>query len=289
VETTDLLKKIRKIDIRTRAVSRQVFAGQYHSAFKGRGMTFSQVRQYTYGDDIRSIDWNVTARLNQPYVKIFEEERELTVMLLIDVGSSTLFTTEERTKKDLIAEIAAVLSFSAIANNDKVGVIFFGNGIERFLAPQKGRKHILKIIRLLLTHPARRGQSDVGGALQYLVKVIKKQCTAFLISDFMQTDFETPLMIAGKKHDLSAVQVRDRGEYRLPKIGLLQIQDLETMQQKVVNTSGKRFQRHYESWWQEHDQQLTRIFRRTRTDSVSVHTDDDYAPILMHLFKNRLK
>jgi uncharacterized protein (DUF58 family) len=289
VETKELIKKVRKIEIRTKAVSQQVFSGQYHSAFKGRGMTFSEVRQYSYGDDIRNIDWNVTARFNQPYVKIFEEERELTLMLLIDTGSSSLFGTQQMNKKDLITEIAAVLSFSAITNNDKVGVIFFNKNIEKFIPPKKGRSHILQIIRELLNHSVQTSQSDIALALEYLVKVIKKQCMAFLISDFMNPNFEKALLIAGKKHDISAIRIRDKGEYCLPKIGLLQINDLQTGKQKVVNTSGADFQKYYQNWWQNHDNQLDTIFKKTKTDAITLFTHKDYIPSLITLFKNRSK
>ena len=287
MDSAELIKKIRKIEIRTRALTQQVFSGQYHSAFKGRGMAFSEVREYTYGDDVRSIDWNVTARFNHPYIKIFEEERELTVMLLIDVSSSSLFGTRKMLKRDLIVELAAVLSFSAITNNDKVGVIFFNDTIQKFIPPKKGKTHILRIISELINISPQQSQTNTAIALQYLTNVIKKKCTAFLISDFLDTDFETALRITGKKHDISAIQVCDRGEYHLPTLGLMQIEDMESGQTRVVNTSSARFQNDYKKWWQRRDHELKEIFRRTGTDNVRLFTDKDYVPALTELFKKR--
>jgi len=287
MNSAELIKKIRKIEIRTRALTQQVFSGQYHSAFKGRGMAFSEVREYTYGDDVRSIDWNVTARFNHPYIKVFEEERELTVMLLIDVSSSSLFGTRKMLKRDMIVELAAVLSFSAITNNDKVGVIFFDDKIQKFIPPKKGKTHILRIISELINISPQQSQTNTAVALQYLTNVIKKKCTAFLISDFLDTDFETALRITGKKHDLSAIRVCDRGESFLPSMGLMQIQDIETGQRRVVDTSSSRFQNDYGKWWQRHDHELKEIFRRTGTDSVRLFTEQDYVPVLTELFKKR--
>jgi uncharacterized protein (DUF58 family) len=287
LNSAELIKKIRKIEIRTRAISQQVFSGQYHSAFKGRGMAFSEVREYTYGDDVRSIDWNVTARFNHPYIKIFEEERELTVMILIDISSSSFFGTQKMFKQDLIIELAAVLSFSAITNNDKVGVIFYNDTVQKFIPPKKGKTHILRIISEMVNLTPQYGQTNTTLALQYLTNAIKKKCTAFLISDFIETDFETALRIAGKKHDLSAIRVCDRGEMTLPKVGLLQIQDLETGQKRIVDTSSTQFRKHYTLWWKQHDSELKEIFRRTGTDIVTLFTEQDYIPILMELFKRR--
>jgi uncharacterized protein (DUF58 family) len=287
LNSAELIKKIRKIEIRTRAISQHVFSGQYHSAFKGRGMAFSEVREYTYGDDVRSIDWNVTARFNHPYIKIFEEERELTVMILIDISSSSFFGTQKMFKRDLIIELAAVLSFSAITNNDKVGVIFYNDTIQKFIPPKKGKTHILRIISEMVNLTPQYGQTNTTMALQYLTNVIKKKCTAFLISDFIETNFETALRIAGKKHDMSAIRVCDRGEMTLPEVGLLQIQDLETGQKRIVDTSDAQFRKHYTLWWKQHDSELREIFRRTGTDNVTLFTEQDYIPILMELFKRR--
>jgi uncharacterized protein (DUF58 family) len=287
MNSAELIKKIRKIEIRTRAISQQIFSGQYHSAFKGRGMAFSEVREYTYGDDVRSIDWNVTARFNRPHIKVFEEERELTVMILIDTSSSSLFGTHKMQKRDMIIELAAVLSFSAITNNDKVGVIFYNDKIQKFIPPQKGKTHILRIISELVNLTPETSQTNTTLALQYLTNVIKKKCTAFLISDFIETDFETALRITGKKHDLSAIQVCDSGETHLPAIGLLQIQDLETGKRRTVDTSNRQFQKNYDMWWKKHDKELQDIFRRTGTDTIKLLTDRDYVPVLMELFKKR--
>ena len=287
MNSSELIKKIRKIEIRTRAISQQVFSGQYHSAFKGRGMAFSEVREYTYGDDVRSIDWNVTARFNHPYIKVFEEERELTVMLLIDTSSSSLFGTQKMFKRDLIIELAAVLSFSAITNNDKVGVIFFNDKIQKFIPPKKGKTHILRIISEMLNLKPEPSGTNTTLALQYLTNVIKKKCTAFLISDFIDTDFETALRITGKKHDISAIRICDKGELFLPSVGLMQIQDLETGKNRIVDTSNKQFQKNYTIWWKQHNDTLKEIFRRTGTDNIQLFTDQDYIPVLMELFKRR--
>ena len=287
MEQAELIKKIRKIEIRTRHLTQQVFSGQYHSAFKGRGMAFSEVREYTYGDDVRSIDWNVTARFNHPYIKVFEEERELTVMLLIDVSSSSLFGTRKMNKRDLIVELAAVLSFSAITNNDKVGVIFFNDHIQKFIPPKKGKTHILRIISELINISPQQSQTNTTLALQYLTNVIKKKCTAFLISDFLDTNFETALRITGKKHDLSAIQICDKGEEHLPPVGLMQIQDIETGKIRLVNTTSSRFQNDYKTWWLKHHHNLKETFRRTGTDNVRIFTDRDYVPALTELFKKR--
>jgi uncharacterized protein (DUF58 family) len=287
MNSAELIKKIRKIEIRTRAISQQIFSGQYHSAFKGRGMAFSEVREYTYGDDVRNIDWNVTARFNRPHIKVFEEERELTVMILIDTSSSSLFGTHKMQKRDLITELAAVLSFSAITNNDKVGVIFYNDKIQKFIPPQKGKTHILRIISELVNLTPETSQTNTTLALQYLTNVIKKKCTAFLISDFIETDFETALRITGKKHDLSAIQVCDKGETFLPKMGLVQIRDLETGKELLVDTSNNQFKKNYTIWWKKHDKELQDIFRRTGTDNIKLYTDRDYVPVLMELFKKR--
>lgn len=287
MESSELLKKVRKIEIRTRALTQQIFSGQYHSAFKGRGMTFSEVREYNYGDDVRSIDWNVTARFNHPYIKIFEEERELTVMLLIDVSASNMFGTKGMYKKDLITELAAVLSFSAITNNDKVGVIFFSNKVEKFITPQKGRTHILHIIRELLNYEPSKKQTDISEALRYLTNAIKKRATAFVISDFLDTDFETALKIAKNKHDIVIIQTVDKGEMQIPAMGLMQIKDAETGKISLMDTSDKRFQKQYRNWWEEKNKQLSEIFRKIGVDNVKLFTDKDYVPTLKNLFLRR--
>ena len=287
METKDLLKKVRKIEIKTRGLSRQIFAGEYHSAFKGRGMTFSEVREYQYGDDIRSIDWNVTARFNHPYVKVFEEERELTVMLLIDVSASGDFGTHVQMKRALITEIAALLSFSAIENNDKIGVILFSDRIEKFIPPKKGRKHILRIIRELLEcNPQSRG-TDISESLRFLTNAIKKRCTAFLISDFRDKGYARSLQIANNKHDVAALHVYDRRETSLPAVGLLRVLDAETGMERWIDTSINRIRENYAMKWESHLEIMKEIFSRAGVDSVSIHTGEDYVKPLIRLFKQR--
>ena len=287
METKDLLKKVRKIEIKTRGLSRQIFAGEYHSAFKGRGMTFSEVREYQYGDDIRSIDWNVTARFNHPYVKVFEEERELTVMLLIDVSASGDFGTQVQMKRTLITEIAALLSFSAIENNDKIGVILFSDRIEKFIPPKKGRKHILRIIRELLEcNPQSRG-TDISESLRFLTNAIKKRCTAFLISDFRDKGYARSLQIANNKHDVAALHVYDRRETSLPAVGLLRVLDAETGMERWIDTSINRIRENYAMKWESHLEIMKEIFSRAGVDSVSIHTGEDYVKPLIRLFKQR--
>lgn len=287
METKDLLKKVRKIEIKTRGLTRQIFAGEYHSAFKGRGMTFSEVREYQYGDDVRSIDWNVTARFNHPYVKIFEEERELTVMLLIDVSGSGDFGTQSQLKRSLITEIAALLSFSAIENNDKIGVILFSDRIEKFIPPKKGRKHILRIIRELLEcNPQSRG-TDISESLRFLTNAIKKRCTAFLISDFKDKGYARSLQIANNKHDVAALHVYDRRETSLPAVGLLRVLDAETGMERWIDTSKSRVRENYSMKWESHLEMMKEIFSRAGVDSVSVHTGEDYVKPLIKLFKQR--
>jgi len=287
VETKDLLKKVRKIEIKTRGLTRQIFAGEYHSAFKGRGMTFSEVREYQYGDDIRNIDWNVTARFNHPYVKVFEEERELTVMLLIDVSGSGNFGTRAQMKRTLITEIAAVLSFSAIENNDKIGVIMFSDRIEKFIPPQKGRKHILRIIRELLEfQPVSRGTA-ISESLRFLTNALKKRYTAFLISDFRDKGYARSLQVANNKHDVAALHVYDIRETSLPAVGLLRVMDAETGQEKWIDTSRKRIRQSYAMKWESHQEMMKEIFSRAGVDSVSLQTGEDYVKPLMRLFKQR--
>jgi uncharacterized protein (DUF58 family) len=286
-ERTELLKKVRKIEIRTRGLTKQVFAGQYHSAFKGRGMTFSEVREYQYGDDVRSIDWNVTARFNHPYIKVHEEERELTVMLLIDVSGSGNYGTRAQLKKDLITEIAAVLSFSAIDNNDKIGVILFSDKVEKFISPQKGRKHILRIISELLEYSPENSGTDIAESLRYLTNVIKKRCTAFLISDFRDTGYARSLQIANNKHDIVAVHVHDRRERELPKAGLIRVRDNETGDERWIDTGRRRVRETYSMKWNSHLDMMNEIFRKAGVDVVNLETGSDYVKPLIKLFKRR--
>ncbi|MBQ9435929.1 MAG: DUF58 domain-containing protein [Bacteroidales bacterium] len=287
MEAAELLKKVRKIEIKTRALSQQVFAGQYHSAFKGRGMAFSEVRQYHYGDDVRFIDWNVTARFNQPYVKVFEEERELTVVLLIDVSGSNLFGTRQRFKSELVTELAAVLAFSAIHNNDKVGVIFFSDKVEKFIPPKKGKSHILRIIRELLNYEPAQSPTDIGEAMRYLTNAIKKKCTAFVISDFVDSHFEQALKIAANKHDVVALQVIDRGESQLPDLGLVQLKDPETGRIFLADTSDKAVRQAHARWWFELRSHNEEIFNKAGVDVAQLYTDKDYVTPLLELFRRR--
>lgn len=287
MDSTELLKKVRKIEIRTKALSQQIFAGEYHSAFKGRGMAFSEVREYNYGDDVRFIDWNVTARLHHPYVKIFEEERELTVMLLLDVSGSNLFGTHNEFKAELITELAAVLSFSAINNNDKVGVIFFSDKVEKFIPPQKGRSHILRIIRELVDYQPSAKQTNLAEPLRYLTNAIKKKCTAFVISDFVNCDFEQALKIAAGKHDLVALHIVDRGEAQLPDLGVMQLKDPETGKYVLADTSDKVTRNAYEHWWKIQNAKISELFQKIGVDMADFYTDQDYVKNLIALFKKR--
>ncbi len=287
MEATELLKKVRKIEIKTRGLSRHIFAGEYHSAFKGRGMAFSEVREYQFGDDIRTIDWNVTARFNHPYIKVFEEERELTVMLLIDVSASKEFGTQIQLKQEQMTEIAAVLSFSAIHNNDKVGVIFFSSNIEKFIPPKKGRKHILRIIRELIYFKPEYRETNIAEALRYFTNVIKKRSIAFIISDFIDSNFDDALTIANKKHDIIALKIYDKRETEIPSIGLVKMMDAETKKYIWVDTSNKKVRNTFNSWWKSSEKQLKEIFTKSGVDSVSIRTDEDYVKPLMNLFKRR--
>mgnify|MGYP000564022274 CR=1 FL=1 len=289
METSELLKKVRRIEIKTRGLSRNIFAGQYHSAFKGRGMAFSEVREYQYGDDIRDIDWNVTARYIRPYVKVFEEERELTVMLLIDVSGSRDFGSVNVMKKEIITEIAATLAFSAIQNNDKIGVIFFSDKVEKFIPPQKGRKHILYVIRELIDFQPEDRKTDISQVLKYLTNAIKKRCTAFLISDFIDKDgFKDALTIANRKHDVVAIQVYDKRETELPRAGLVKLRDAERGKEVWVDTSSRRVRDGYAVWWSERQKRMEDSLKKSRVDMVSVATDEDFVIALMNLFKRRL-
>jgi len=287
VEAIDLLKKVRRIEIKTRGLSRHIFAGEYHSAFKGRGIAFSEVREYQYGDDIRSIDWNVTARFNHPYVKIFEEERELTVMLLIDVSGSGNFGTAVAYKRDIMTEVAAVLSFSAIFNNDKIGVIFFSDKVEKFIPPLKGRKHILRIIRELLDFRSESSRTSLDEPLRFLTNAIKKRCTTFIISDFLVPDFEEALRIASNKHDIVALKVFDPVEQSIPDVGLVKVQDSESGAAKWIDTSSRATRDAYRKWWINHMELLKNIFNRCGVDSAELRTDVDYVKPLIKLFESR--
>ena len=288
METSELLKRVRKIEIKTRGLSKNIFAGEYHSAFKGRGMTFSEVREYQYGDDIRNIDWNVTARHNRPYVKIFEEERELTVMLMIDVSASRNFGTISKLKKNQITEIAAVLAFSAIQNNDKIGVIFFSDKIEKFIPPKKGRTHILHIIRELIDFYPEDKQTDIEKALEYMTNSIKKRCTCFVISDFIdEHDFAHALAIANRKHDVVALRVYDPRENQLPPVGMMYLRDAETGEQMWVDTSDKKLREAYEKYAFVREKELDAIFKRSGVDVANIRSDEDYVRALITLFKKR--
>lgn len=288
MDAKDLLKKVRKIEIKTRGLSQNIFAGEYHSAFKGRGMTFSEVREYQYGDDIRDIDWNVTARHNRPYVKVYEEERELTVMLLVDVSGSRLFGAVGQEKREMIAEIAATLAFSAIQNNDKIGVIFFSDKIEKFIPPKKGRKHILFIIRELIDFTPESKGTDISMVLSYFTDALKKRCTTFLISDFIDgNDYYKALSIASNKHDVFGVQVYDKRDASLPDVGLMRVSDLETGADRWVDTSSKKVRDEYGRWWYGRQQTMSDTLKRCRVNFCSIPTDEDYVVALMGLFKRR--
>ena len=288
METSEIIKKVRKVEIKTRGLSQNIFAGQYHSAFKGRGMAFSEVREYQYGDDVRDIDWNVTARFHHPYVKVFEEERELTVMLLVDVSGSLDFGTAHQTKRDMVTEIAATLAFSAIQNNDKIGVIFFSDKIEKYIAPKKGRKHILYIIRELLDFKPQSRRTDIGMAVSYFTRMMKRRCTAFLLSDFYtRDDFYKEMQIANSKHDMIAIQVYDQRAKMLPDIGLMKVRDAETGHEMIIDTSSAKFRHAHTAYWLEREDDLRRLFAMSNVDWPSIATNEDFTQALMILFKKR--
>lgn len=289
MEATELIKKVRKIEIKTRGLSQNIFAGEYHTAFKGRGMIFSEVREYQYGDDVRDIDWNVTARHNHPYVKVYEEERELTVMLLVDVSGSRLFGAVGEEKREMIAEVAATIAFSAIQNNDKIGVLFFSDKIEKFIPPKKGRKHILFIIRELLDFTPENKGTDIGGALRYLTDALKKRTTAFVISDFIDDAeaYRTSLSVAANKHDLISIQIFDKRDTQIPDIGLIRVKDLETGGERWLDTSSKRTRQELSKWWYDRQQKMTETMRHSGVDIASIATDEDYVRALMALFRRR--
>ena len=288
MEATELFKKVRKIEIKTRGLSNHIFSGQYHSAFKGRGMTFSEVREYQYGDDIRNIDWNVTARFHRPFIKVFEEEREMTVMLLVDVSGSNDFGSIEATKRDIAAELAAVLAFSAIQNNDKVGVIFFSDQIEKFIPPKKGSSHILRIIREIVTFKPQHQGTNIGEGLKFLTSAIKKRTTAFLISDFVTSEpFEQEMRIAARKHDLISLRITDKRELIIPKIGLVKFHDNETGKEMWVDTSTSAWNEAYQKYVQHATTSLNKTFANNGVDNTLIYTDEDYVKPLMQLFKKR--
>lgn len=287
MNATEIFKKVRKIEIKTRGLSNQIFSGHYHSSFKGRGMAFSEVREYQYGDDVRSIDWNVTARFNHPFVKIFEEERELTVMLLIDVSGSNEFGTKTTMKEDMITEIAAVIAFSAIQNNDKVGVIFFSDKIEKFIPPKKGSSHILRIIRELVDFKTENQGTNISESLKFLTNAIKKKCTAFIISDFVDKKFGDAMQIANTKHDVMAVRVYDPREMELPKMGMTKFKDAETGQKIWVDTSSAKTRQTYKEWYLSNERFVKSVFTKSGVDAAHIRTDEDYVKPLVGMFKKR--
>jgi uncharacterized protein (DUF58 family) len=288
METSEILKKVRKIEIKARGLSSNVFAGQYHSAFKGRGMAFSEVREYQYGDDVRDIDWNVTARFHRPYIKVFEEERELTVMLMIDVSGSLDFGTQRQMKRDMVTEIAATIAFSAIQNNDKIGVVFFSDRIEKYVPPKKGRKHILYIIREMLDFQPQSHRTDIKQALEFLTSVAKRRCTAFVLSDFYDTqDFLQPLQIANRKHDVVALQVYDIRAKELPNVGLIRVVDAETGYEQYIDTSSRQLRQAHERYWRNAQEKLKDTMSKSNVYLVSIATNDDYVKSLLMLFKRR--
>ena len=289
MEASEIIKKVRKIEIKTRGLSQNIFAGQYHSAFKGRGMAFSEVREYQYGDDVRDIDWNVTARFHRPYVKIYEEERELTVMLLVDLSGSLDFGSVQQTKRDLVTEIASTLAFSAIQNNDKIGVILFTDRIEKYIPPKKGRKHILYIIHELLNFKPAGIRTDIGMAVSYLTQVMKRRCTAFLLSDFYsRSDFSKPIQIANSKHDVVAIQVYDPRAKSLPDIGLMKVRDAETGHEMIIDTSSAKLRQAHARYWIEREDLLNRTFAKSKVDWTSVATNENFTKALLLLFKKRI-
>jgi len=289
MDTTELLKKVRKIEIKTKGLSKQIFSGEYHSAFKGRGMSFSEVRDYQYGDDVRNIDWNVTARTGSPHVKVFEEERELTVMLLIDVSKSSFFGSVKQTKNEINAEIAAVLAFSALNNNDKVGVLFFSNKIEKYLPPKKGKQHVLRIIRELINLEPENNGTNIGMALEYLNNLIKKRCICFVLSDFLTKDYEAPLKIAKRRHDVLGIHIIDPREEAIPNVGLIRAVDSETGDTRWIDSNSKSVRENYSNWFNSHMSYFKNTFLKTGADSVTIRTNESYVNKLLEFFKRRSK
>ena len=289
METSELLKKVRKIEIKTKGLSKHLFSGEYHSAFKGRGMSFSEVRDYQYGDDVRNIDWNVTARTGTPHVKIFEEERELTVMLLIDMSQSSFFGTVSQLKNEVMTEICAVLAFSAINNNDKVGVLFFSSKPEKFIPPKKGRQHILRIIRELIDFEPQESGTDIGSALEYFNNLIKKRSICFILSDFLAKGYDAPLRIATRRHDIVGINIIDPREEELPDVGLIRAEDAETGQIGWIDTSSRRLREDYRRWHQGHLAYFTSIFRKSGAGAVNIRTDESYVNALLKFFQQRTR
>lgn len=287
METSELLKKVRKIEIKTRGLSRHLFSGEYHSAFKGRGMSFSEVRDYQYGDDVRNIDWNVTARTGTPHVKIFEEERELTVMLLIDMSPSSFFGTVNQLKNEIITEICAVLAFSAINNNDKVGVAFFANEVELFIPPKKGKQHILRIIRELINFEPKGKGTEIGATLEYFNNLVKKRSICFIISDFLSMEYEQALRVAARRHDVIGVNIIDPREEELPDVGLIRAQDAESDAIRWIDTSSRRLREEYARWHQNHLDYFTRTFRKSGASVVNIRTNESYVDALHQFFQQR--
>ena len=287
METAALLKKVRQIEIKTRGLSKNIFAGEYQSAFKGRGMSFSEVREYQMGDDVRTIDWKVTARFNKPYIKVFEEERELTIMLLVDMSGSESFGTKKQFKRDLITEVAATLAFSAIQNNDKIGVLFFTDEVEKFIPPKKGKKHVLRIIRELIEFTPQSKKTNISGAINYFTNAIKKHSTAFLISDFIDKEYEDAMRFANSRHDLMAVKIYDKGEYTLPSVGLIQLENQETGEKKWVNTGSKKVRDSYEKAMQAKREYFKKAAGKCGIDVAEIATDESFVKPLIGLFKRR--
>lgn len=289
METQQLIKKVRKLEIKTRGLSKQMFSGEYHSAFKGRGMTFSEVRQYYAGDDIRTIDWNVTARTSEAHIKVFEEERELTMMLLVDVSASGNFGTSVQFKRELITELCAILSFSALQNNDKIGVIFFTDKVEKYIPPKKGKTHVLRVIRELIEFQPVNSKTDIAEALKYFSDVVKKRSIAFIMSDFISSDFEKPLKIASRKHDTIAMQVYDKRESEIPNLGLVNIKDAETGELRIIDTSSKSLRDNYKLSWENRQTKITRLLNKCKVDLIQIRTDESYIVPLRNFFKTRGK
>jgi len=287
MDTKELLKKVRKIEIKTRRLSDHVFGGEYHSTFKGRGMTFSEVRQYQYGDDVRAIDWNVTARCNEPHIKVFEEERELTMMLMVDVSGSKFFGTQNQFKDEMATEISATLAFSAMQNNDKIGLILFSDDIELFIPPKKGRSHVLRIIRELIEFKPKSKKTDIGAAFKFLSSVMKKKAITFVLSDFVADDYDQTLKIVGRKHDITGIRIYDQQEETIPNLGLVQMKDEETGQVQVINTASKKVRTNYAAFYKEKATYFEESFKKSGSGALSTRVDEDYAKKLLGYFKNR--
>lgn len=287
MDTKEILKKVRKIEIKTRRLSDHIFSGEYHSSFKGRGMTFSEVRQYQFGDDIRSIDWNVTARYNEPFVKVFEEERELTMMLLVDLSASEFFGTTDQFKRDIITEISATLAFSAIQNNDKVGLLLFSDEIELFIPPKKGKSHVLRIIRELIEFQPKSKKTDIAMALRYLSQVMKKKAIVFILSDFMDDEYDSPLKIASKRHDITGIRIYDKYEVEMPKIGIVPMEDVETGNVILVNTNNRNIRNSYKANYLENVDYFETVFSKSGAGTISTRVDEDYVKKLLGFFKRR--